>query len=98
MCGRLYGPPARDVHALSSELLFELHDADPLSLSVAPSCAPVEIANFAMLRDALPSLKRGWSRENVAPRAVAMSDFAPCWCRALLAFLFLPTPAAVLTT
>jgi hypothetical protein len=86
------------VHALSSGRLFELHGADPLSLSVAQSYVPVEIANFAMLRDVLPSLRRGLLRENVASTAVAMNGFAPCWCRALPAFLFLPIHAAVLTT
>jgi hypothetical protein len=98
VCGRLYGSLERDVRALSSGQLFELHDADLLSLSVAQSYAPVAIANFAMLRDVLPSLKRGLLRENVAPRAVAMNGFAPCWCRALPAFLFLPNHAAALTT
>jgi hypothetical protein len=98
VCGHLYGPPERDVRALSSGQLFELHGADPLSLSVAQSYVPVEIANFAMLRDVLPSLKRGLLRENVAPTAVAMNGFAPCCCRALPAFLFLPTHAAGLTT
>jgi hypothetical protein len=98
VCGHLYGPPERDVRALSSGQLFELHGADPLSLSVAQSYVPVEIANFAMLRDVLRSLKLGLLRENVAPTAVAMNGFAPCWCRALPAFLFLPTHAAGLTT
>jgi len=51
-----------------------------------------------MLRDVLPSSKRGLLRENVALRAVAMTGFAPCWCRASPVFLFLPTHAAGLTT
>jgi hypothetical protein len=98
VCGRLYWSLERDVRALSSGQPFELHDADLLSLSVAPSYAPVAIGNFVMLRDVLPSLKRGLLRENVAPRAVAMNGFAPCWCRAVPAFLFLPSHAAALTT